>query len=866
MTRNFSKSLWILGLAAISQLCAACFESSVQWDSPEASYDLASVPAGSRVVVGGPGSTVQTGICFEIKAQLQGPNQQPFSLKSDVTLRYSLPGTDMSGDVGLSSYVDSTCSVRLDEKGDSALTRLLKAGSSSLSRYFKATKATNILFLVQVDGIDGSSGYQLVSEGATIVDPNGGNGGTVVDTGSTLDPFAGITLLVGDRSPRGYSNGAADAAQFSSPTGLVAMYSATNSSLTTYVAERGNRTIRKIVATVSGTGNTATLGGSTTTTILPTGTTLNNPRFVVKDPTTATASDPDRVTLLVSDGCTIQQVDVLNGGVTKLVGDPSDCKETDGVASAGRLLEPVSMTVSGTGLYISSSNPATGGGSIRRIELASPTRGQISTVTFSAGVNTPLNMPVKLAAQDGLIYVIETATSTTTTRLLSFVPITLGGSVNNQPVTLKGQLGVSKIYFQVVTAGPTGLLYLFNGNNFHMVDLNAPSDTSRITTQFAVPLGASDGSVSTGVGTIGNTVEGVFYEPTVSRVFFSDSGSHLVRTVVFGAGTKPSPTQISTLAGKAIPNLKLKIPTALAVSGANAYFTSSDGKLLKVNLVGTPAPTMSPVPVASPGTLNYPRAIAVDGADSVYVSHIDSGNHPTFSLIDANGSSRVIYTDTSRNSMDTPYQGIAVAHRTSAQHIYFTDQNAHVIYRAQLNAGAQMTTPTVFVGAANQPGWADGSTTAARLSYPRALVMSPDDTKLYVSVVNTSDESAIREIDIASGVVKTVAGGLSIPQNSAESGPGTSINPYLGWGPSLAVDAKYVYFLSFGGWTIRRLERSTGLVSYVPGFRNIIQSDTDGAIGGSAGITDLRMIAADGQQGSLGGLFMANLFSLRWAK
>jgi DNA-binding beta-propeller fold protein YncE len=89
---------------------------------------------------------------------------------------------------------------------------------------------------------------------------------------------------------------------------------------------------------------------------------------------------------------------------------------------------------------------------------------------------------------------------------------------------------------------------------------------------------------------------------------------------------------------------------------------------------------------------------------------------------------------------------------------------------------------TTFAGSTNgDPGFADGTGTAAAFYLPQGIAITPDGTTLYVADYNNN---AIRKIVIATGVVTTVATGSAInsPADIVCDGTGTNlyVTGYLG--------------------------------------------------------------------------------------
>ncbi len=178
-------------------------------------------------------------------------------------------------------------------------------------------------------------------------------------------------------------------------------------------------------------------------------------------------------------------------------------------------------------------------------------------------------------------------------------------------------------------------------------------------------------------------------------------------------------------------------------------------------------------------------------------------------------------------------QGVALDPRT--QTFYIADAGANRILRYTIG-DAQMT---VLAGGSG-PGYADGLGGAARFSAPRGIALSPDHTTLYIADANND---LIRRLDIASGVVTTLAGqpGTAGSQDGI-AGAASFCRP---WGVALDNAAANLYIADTCSFKIRRLSLPGLAVATLAGSGQ--QGGGDGPAA-SATFLDLHHLALDPHQ------------------
>lgn len=225
----------------------------------------------------------------------------------------------------------------------------------------------------------------------------------------------------------------------------------------------------------------------------------------------------------------------------------------------------------------------------------------------------------------------------------------------------------------------------------------------------AVAGGASSGA------TDGSGAEARFHEPRglasdgAGTLYVSECQNHLLRRV------EVATWRVTTLAGGALQAgsldgtggaARFRCPSDLAVADGILYVADTDNSTIRRVKLGTREVTTLVGKAGEPGSADGPFADA-------------RLNHPS---------------------------GIAAR----GELLWVADSGNHTLRRLDLRAGEV----TTVAGTAGVPGLVDGAAGAARFYGPRGL--STDGSSLYVA---DSGNNAVRRLELASGVVSTLAGG-----------------------------------------------------------------------------------------------------------
>ena len=303
------------------------------------------------------------------------------------------------------------------------------------------------------------------------------------------------------------------------------------------------------------------------------------------------------------------------------------------------------------------------------------------------------------------------------------------------------------------------------------------------------------------------------------------------------------------------PAAPFKHPLGVAADGAGNLFVADTGNaiirkvVLSTGVVSTLAGSAgmrgSTDGIGSAARFVDPQTITVDGAGNLFVA--DSYFHVIRKVEISTG---VVSTLAGSPAMAGSADGTGSAARfydpqgiaaDGAGNLYVVDSANHTIRKVVVSTGAV----TTLAGAAGMAGSSDGIGPAAR--FLAALGMAADRAG-HVYVADTGNET-IRQLDLASGAVTTVAGSVGMIGSTDGTGPVARF--YVPWGVA-ADGAGNLYVADSGNQTLRKVVVATGAVSTVAGAVGKVGS-ADG-IGPAARFLEPRGITLDGA----GNLYVAD--------
>ena len=205
-------------------------------------------------------------------------------------------------------------------------------------------------------------------------------------------------------------------------------------------------------------------------------------------------------------------------------------------------------------------------------------------------------------------------------------------------------------------------------------------------------------------------------------------------------------------------------------------------------------------------SFDAPKAITTDGV-ALYVA--DSNNHTIRKIDLASGQVSTLAGMPGKKGSQDGKGWLARFNRpfgitTDGVNLYVTDSNNHTIRQVEIASG----TVTTIAGAAGAVGYRDGGGRNARFFIPEGI--TTDGTSLYVS--DTHNHS-IRKISLNKHVVSTLAG-LSGAPGFFDDVAGKARFSYP---KGIATDGHVLYVADFGNQKIRKIVLKTGAVSTLSG-------------------------------------------------
>ena len=610
--------------------------------------------------------------------------------------------------------------------------------------------------------------------------------------------FSALSLLAGQLGGYGDADGVGDNARFYAPGGV-----AFGPGLI-FVADTANNCIREIgIAT----GAVAMLAGSPGVTGSADGI---GPSASFNGPT-GLAYDAVAGILYVADtgNGTIRELVPSTAAVTTIAGTAGTVGHADATGALASFNGPIGLAYDGfANLYVAD----TGNDTIRQIVLGT---GAVTTFAGTAGMGGDLegigiaaqfNGPQGLACDKSSLvdttanlYVADTGNNQIKQVALATGAVTLLAGTGNS-----GSADGSSASFKQ----PQGITCDHNGNVYVADTANDLIRWIVVSTQVVTTLAGTALQTGSADG-IGSTA--LFYEPAAlvsdgaGNVYVADTQNDEIRAV--GIGTTEGSTVVTTLAGLA------------------PHFGSANGS-------------------GALATFGSPGAIASDGAANLYVAN--SGNRVIRAIAVASGAVTTLAgTPGVEGSVDATGAAASFILPDALVYaggvVYVADGKAETI--RQINVATQAV--TTLAGTAQNQGSANGSGPAASFNYPAGLAYDGSST-LFVA---DTDNGTIRTIDIASGLVGTLAGTPGVTGSADGTGPAASFKYPVG----LAYDgAGNLFVVDTSNQTIREIDVASQAVTTLAGTPGVMGS-ADG-VGAAAGFLYPQGVASDGA----GNLYVAD--------
>ena len=690
----------------------------------------------------------------------------------------------------------------------------------------------------------------------------GGGANFVASNSDVLSPATTISTVAG-----GYlgDNGSATASVLNSPENV-----ACDAAGDLFIADTDNNRIREVnvttgaITTVAGNGISGHTGD-------------NGPATAAElDLPFGVAVDSSGHLFIVDQGDNrVREVNLSSGVITTIAGNGTEGYSGDGgQASAAVLANPAGIAVDSSGhVFIADMFNAR----VREINLST---GVITTVAGNGnwgygGDNgqataAELYVPQGVAVDgSGHLFIADTDNERIrAVNLSTGVITTVAGSGSEGYGGDNGQATAASLNEPYgVSVDTSGHLFITDTINARIREVNL--STGVITTV------AGDGfSGSYGDGGQATVAQIGFPESAAvdanGHLFIADARNNRVRQVNLSTGV------ISTFAGSAYSGnngpataAALSEPEAIAVDAAGDIFIadSANYRVREVN-----AATGVITTVAGDGTqgysgdngqataaeLNFSMALAVDNSGHLFIA--DSDNQR---IREVNLSTGVI-TTVAGNGM-AGYNGDGS--QATAAEIYdpnglTVDNNGDLFIGDTGNARIREVNLStgVITTIAGTGTWGysgnGGPATAAELNAPQGLALNSSGDLFFAD----SNNNIVREINLASGVITTVAGVPLWQGYNGDGGQATAA--VLGFPVAVAVDAYGDLFISdYSTSRVREVNLSTGIISTVAGG-SAIGYGGDGGLATAAELYRQGGLALD----SSGNLYVADTYNDRVRK
>ncbi len=416
-------------------------------------------------------------------------------------------------------------------------------------------------------------------------------------------------------------------------------------------------------------------------------------------------------------------------------------------------------------------------------------------VTTLAGAASPFGNPMGVVRVGGTIYVADAQYS-----------VIWAVDTSGNATVYAGMLGQPGATNATGTSaqfdGPQGLAT--DGTSLYVADMfNDEIRQIDLTTAAVTTVAGASGTPGktdgTGSSASFNGPEGLYYDSGSSQLYETDKFSKIVRTV--NPSTKAVLTIIST---------GLTAPEGVVLYNTNLYVVDA-GTNNAVYEYG-PSPTYTPSGTFSSTGYSAPTGIIAYGT-SLYV--VDSGNHVIKQVNPTTGTASV-YTGTAGQNGHVDTRSLSTLLFDTPNMVFeysTTGPTTNTMYiteagNADLRSISLGTTDIGTTLYGLPPGSSNGTGSTARFYSPRQMATNGRTVWL-------SDQlnDLVRNIDLASGYVGSMAGQVEVSKELDGTGSGAELNSPAG----ITTDGKALYVCDQAADTIRRIDIATGAVTTIAG-------------------------------------------------
>jgi hypothetical protein len=574
-----------------------------------------------------------------------------------------------------------------------------------------------------------------------------------------------------------------------------------------YVADTGNHTIRKIVLA---TGVVTTLAGKAGVSGSDDGATGSAARFYGPQSITINGTN-----LFVTDtqNQTIRKIAIASGEVITLAGSVNKTGATNATGTQARFYFPRGITNDGTYLYVTDSENHT----IRKIKEDT---GEVTTLAGLAtqsgnsnglGTNARFKNPTGIFSNGTNLYVTDSGNHTIRKIVISSGLVETFAGTAGQSGTANGTNAEARFNSPTGITGDGTYLYVSDTEN-HTIRKIAINSQAVTTLAGMSGMSGSDNGLSLFNKPSGIAIVG-------SNLYVADRNNNTIRLVSVADSLAPIFAGIVRGGDGSGNAVSFAGPYGMTTDGTNIYFTDTEDSTIRKMVISTGVvSTLAGVSgqagaddgIGALARFRKPEGITTDGTN-LYVT--DYGNNAIRKIViesrevitlagsvNASGSDDGAGTSALFNA---PY-GIT----TDGINLYVADTGNYTIRKIEIATGIVET----FAGTADQKGAVDETGTAARFNFPSGI--TTDGTYLYVTDTNNN---TIRKIEIASRIVKTLAGTALMLGSTDEVGEKARFSYCQG----ISSDGTYLYVVDTGNHTIRRVDKVTGAVTTIAGSAGV---------------------------------------------
>jgi streptogramin lyase len=549
--------------------------------------------------------------------------------------------------------------------------------------------------------------------------------------------------------------------------------------------------------------------------------------------------------LYVADGGndTIRQIDLASGVVTTLAGTPGSCGASDGVGAAALFCIPVALALDGAGhLFVADASNQT----IRQIDLASRTvttlAGKVKSIGSADGVGAAARFddPFGLAFDGHDLYVMDTGNFAIRKIVIATGEVTtFAGSPQHQGYADGiGTAASFRVPYDIAADGH-GNLFVAEGADHVIRQIVVASAAVTTLAGLAGTSGSVDG---TGAAARFDVPHHVACDGS-GNVYVTDANQNLRRLVVATGAVSTLAGTVGVTGSNDGPaaGALFKQPAGMVVDPTGALYLADAGNsvIRRIALAtGDVTTAFGKLPQlgSTDGTgaaarFNAPRSIAVDGSGNAYVT--DYGNHTIRKIVFESGA---VSTFAGAAGVDGVVDGVGAAARFGPLADVITD-GAGLLYVSDGTSIRRIdiaTSAVTTLAGGVVSGNIDGIGSAAGFTYPIGLALDGNGN-LYVADAGKT----IRKLVLATAEVTTIAGNANV----TGAGDGVGSNA-LFLGPTGMVYDGAGHLLIADSEAIRQLDLASATVTTIAGKLATIGA-SDG-VGDAARFADPHDLMLDG--------------------